>query len=268
MILNLPATVEMYTPNVYADVIEWFGRTIKNRDSIVLSLHPHNDRGTAVAAAELAVLAGADRIEGTLFGNGERTGNVDVVTLAINLFCQGIDPALDFSDIEKVRRMAEYATRCRSTPGIPTPGTWCTPPSPDRTKTRSRRAWRPSAGTTTSGRCPYLPIDPKHTGRTYEAIIQVNSQSGKGGVAYVMDTDHGLDLPRRLQIEFSKRVQEITEATGTEIRSGQMRDVFEEIYLPEDAGLRLISSEVATGQGPHEGHGPAARRRPAPHGER
>jgi 2-isopropylmalate synthase len=193
IIINLPNTVEMYGPNVYADVIEWFGRTISKRDSIILSLHPHNDRGTAVAAAELAVLAGADRVEGTLFGNGERTGNVDVVTLAMNLFSQGIDPALDFSDIDKV------------------------------------------------------PIDPSHTGRTYEAIIQVNSQSGKGGVAYVMDTEHGLDLPRRLQVEFSKEVQAVTEDSGTVIQAGEMWDVFSRTYLPEDAGVRLIGSEVTTG---------------------
>ena len=249
MILNLPATVEMYSPNVYADVIEWFGRTIKDRDAIVLSLHPHNDRGTAVAAAELAVLAGADRVEGTLFGNGERTGNVDIVTLAMNLFSQGIDPALDFGDIEKVRRVAEYATRLPVHPRHPYAGRpgvhgllGLAPGRHQEGDGRHRRRLR-------GWEVPYLPIDPKHTGRTYEAIIQVNSQSGKGGVAYLMDTDHGLDLPRRLQVEFSKRVQAITEASGTVIGSGQMRDVFEEIYLPEDAGLRLITSEVSTGKG-------------------
>ena len=250
MILNLPATVEMYSPNVYADVIEWFGRTIKDRDAIVLSLHPHNDRGTAVAAAELAVLAGADRVEGTLFGNGERTGNVDVVTLAMNLFSQGIDPALDFGDIEKVRRVAEYATRLPVHPRHPYAG---------RPRVHGLLRLAPGrhqeghgghrARTTTSGRCPTCPSTPSTPGRTYEAIIQVNSQSGKGGVAYLMDTDHGLDLPRRLQVEFSKHVQEITEASGTVIPSGKMRDVFEEIYLPEDAGLRLITSEVSTGKG-------------------
>jgi 2-isopropylmalate synthase len=249
MILNLPATVEMYSPNVYADVIEWFGRTIKNRDSIILSLHPHNDRGTAVAAAELAVLAGADRIEGTLFGNGERTGNVDVVTLSMNLFSQGIDPALDFSDIEKVRRTAEYATRLPVHPRHPYAGDLVYTAFSGSHQDAIKKGMAAIGQDYDEWEVPYLPIDPKHTGRTYEAIIQVNSQSGKGGVAYVMDTDHGLDLPRRLQVEFSKRVQEITEASGTVIRSGQMRDVFEEIYLPEDAGLRLMTSEVTTGKG-------------------
>ena len=249
MILNLPATVEMYSPNVYADVIEWFGRTIKDRDSIVLSLHPHNDRGTAVAAAELAVLAGADRVEGTLFGNGERTGNVDVVTLAMNLFSQGIDPALDFGDIEKVRRVAEYATRLPVHPRHPYAGDLVYTAFSGSHQDAIKKGMAAVGDDYDEWEVPYLPIDPKHTGRTYEAIIQVNSQSGKGGVAYLMDTDHGLDLPRRLQVEFSKRVQEITEASGTVIPSGKMRDVFEEIYLPEDAGLRLITSEVSTGRG-------------------
>jgi 2-isopropylmalate synthase len=251
LIVNLPATVEMYSPNVYADVIEWFGRTIKNRDSIELSLHPHNDRGTAVAAAELAVLAGADRVEGTLFGNGERTGNVDIVTLAMNLFSQGVDPMLDFSDIEKVRRTAEYATRLPVHPRHPYAGdlVYTAFSGSHQDAIKKGMAAIDADSDYDEWEVPYLPIDPKHTGRTYEAIIQVNSQSGKGGVAYVMDTDHGLDLPRRLQIEFSKRVQEITEASGTVIRSGQMRDVFEEIYLPEDAGLRLMTSEVTTGKG-------------------
>ncbi len=251
LIVNLPATVEMYSPNVYADVIEWFGRTIKNRDSIVISLHPHNDRGTAVAAAELAVLAGADRVEGTLFGNGERTGNVDVVTLAMNLFSQGVDPMLNFSDIEKVRRTAEYATRLPVHPRHPYAGdlVYTAFSGSHQDAIKKGMAAIGSEGDYDEWEVPYLPIDPKHTGRTYEAIIRVNSQSGKGGVAYVMDTDHGLDLPRKLQVEFSKRVQEITEASGTVIGSGQMWDAFEELYLPEDAGLRLISSEVSTGRG-------------------
>ena len=221
MILNLPATVEMYSPNVYADVIEWFGRTIKNRDAIVLSLHPHNDRGTAVAAAELAVLAGADRVEGTLFGNGERTGNVDVVTLAMNLFSQGIDPTLDFGDIEKVRRVAEYATRLPVHPRHPYAGDLVYTAFSGSHQDAIKKGMAAVGDDYDEWEVPYLPIDPKHTGRTYEAIIQVNSQSGKGGVAYLMDTDHGLDLPRRLQVEFSKRVQEITEASGTVIRLGE-----------------------------------------------
>jgi 2-isopropylmalate synthase len=249
MILNLPATVEMYSPNVYADVIEWFGRTIKNRDSIVLSLHPHNDRGTAVAAAELAVLAGADRVEGTLFGNGERTGNVDVVTLAMNLFSQGIDPALDFGDIEKVRRVAEYATRMPVHPRHPYAGDLVYTAFSGSHQDAIKKGMAAIGADYPEWEVPYLPIDPKHTGRTYEAIIQVNSQSGKGGVAYLMDIEHGLDLPRRLQMEFSKTVQAITEASGTVIGSGEMWDAFSSTYLSEDAGLRLIGSEVSTGQG-------------------
>jgi 2-isopropylmalate synthase len=249
IILNLPATVEMYSPNVYADVIEWFGRTIAHRDAVVLSLHPHNDRGTAVAAAELAVLAGADRVEGTLFGNGERTGNVDVVTLAMNLFSQGVDPGLDFRDIEKVRRVAEYATRLPVHPRHPSAGDLVYTAFSGSHQDAIKKGMTAIGDDYDEWEVPYLPIDPKHTGRTYEAIIQVNSQSGKGGVAYLMDTDHGLDLPRRLQVEFSKRVQAITEASGTVIGSGQMWDAFEEIYLPEDAGLRLITSEITTGKG-------------------
>jgi 2-isopropylmalate synthase len=249
MILNLPATVEMYSPNVYADVIEWFGRTIKDRDAIVLSLHPHNDRGTAVAAAELAVLAGADRVEGTLFGNGERTGNVDIVTLAMNLFSQGIDPALDFRDIEKVRRVAEYATRLPVHPRHPYAGDLVYTAFSGSHQDAIKKGMSAIGEDYDEWEVPYLPIDPKHTGRTYEAIIQVNSQSGKGGVAYLMDTEHGLDLPRRLQIEFSKKVQEITEASGTVIGTGEMWNVFSEAYLPEDAGLRLVGSEVTTGGG-------------------
>ena len=247
MILNLPATVEMYSPNVYADVIEWFGRTIKNRDAVVLSLHPHNDRGTAVAAAELAVLAGADRVEGTLFGNGERTGNVDIVTLAMNLFSQGIDPALDFGDIDRVRRVAEYATRMPVHPRHPYAGDLVYTAFSGSHQDAIKKGFTALGSEYEQWEVPYLPIDPSHTGRTYEAIIQVNSQSGKGGVAYVMDTEHGLDLPRRLQVEFSKQVQAVTEDSGTVIRPGEMWDVFSSTYLPDDAGVRLIGSEVTTG---------------------
>ncbi|HEV3282496.1 MAG TPA: 2-isopropylmalate synthase [Acidimicrobiales bacterium] len=247
MILNLPNTVEMYGPNVYADVIEWFGRTIRNRDSIILSLHPHNDRGTAVAAAELAVLAGADRVEGTLFGNGERTGNVDVVTLAMNLFSQGIDPALDFSDIDRVRRVAEYATRMPVHPRHPYAGDLVYTAFSGSHQDAIKKGFAAIGTDYEKWEVPYLPIDPSHTGRTYEAVIQVNSQSGKGGVAYVMDTEHGLDLPRRLQVEFSKEVQAVTEDSGTVIRPGEMWDVFSKTYLPDDADMRLIGSEVTTG---------------------
>src|SRR5450432_2135006 len=248
-ILNLPATVEMATPNIYADQIEWFLRHIERRDSLILSVHPHNDRGTAVAAAELAVMAGAERIEGTLFGNGERTGNVDIVTLALNLFSQGVDPTLDFGDIEKVRRVAEYATRLPVHPRHPYAGDLVYTAFSGSHQDAIKKGMASIGDDYDEWAVPYLPIDPKHTGRTYEAIIQVNSQSGKGGVAYLMDTEHGLDLPRRLQVEFSKTVQAITEASGTVIGPGQMWDVFSETYLPEDAGLRLIGSEVATGRG-------------------
>ncbi len=247
IIINLPNTVEMYGPNVYADVIEWFGRTIKHRDSVILSLHPHNDRGTAVAAAELAVLAGADRVEGTLFGNGERTGNVDVVTLAMNLFSQGIDPALDFSDIDRVRRVAEYATRMPVHPRHPYAGDLVYTAFSGSHQDAIKKGFAALGDGYEQWEVPYLPIDPSHTGRTYEAIIQVNSQSGKGGVAYIMDAEHGLDLPRRLQVEFSKEVQAVTEDSGTVIQPGEMWDVFSRTYLPEDAGIRLVGSEVTTG---------------------
>jgi len=247
IILNLPATVEMYTPNVYADVIEWFGRTVRDRDAVILSLHPHNDRGTAVAAAELAVLAGADRVEGTLFGNGERTGNVDVVTLAMNLFSLGVDPALDFGDIERVRRVAEYATRMPIHPRHPYAGDLVYTAFSGSHQDAIKKGMTAIGSEYEHWEVPYLPIDPKHTGRTYEAIIRVNSQSGKGGVAYLMDTEHGLDLPRNLQIEFSKTVQQVTEASGTEIQPGELWDVFSRTYLPDDDGIRLLSSEVTTG---------------------
>ncbi len=249
IILNLPNTVEMYMPNVYADVLEWFGRTITNRESVVLSVHPHNDRGTAVASAEQAMLAGVDRVEGTLFGNGERTGNVDVVTLALNLFSQGIDPGLDFSDIEKVRRVAEYATRMPVHPRHPYVGDLVYTAFSGSHQDAIKKGMAAIGDDYDRWEVPYLPIDPKHVGRTYEAIIQVNSQSGKGGVAYLMDTEHGLDLPRSLQVEFSKRVQEVTEASGTVIRPEEMWEVFSDTYLPGDSGIRLIGSEVSTGGG-------------------
>jgi 2-isopropylmalate synthase len=249
MIVNLPATVEMYGPHVYADVVEWFGRSVRARDTLVLSVHPHNDRGTAVAAAELAVLAGAERVEGTLFGNGERTGNVDIVTLAMNLFAEGVDPKLDFSDIEKVRRIAEHATRMPVHPRHPYAGDLVYTAFSGSHQDAIKKGMSAIGEDYDMWEVPYLPIDPKHTGRTYEAIIRVNSQSGKGGVAYLMDTEHGLDLPRSLQVEFSRRVQAVTESTGTEIRPAELWEVFVGTYLPDDAGIRMISSEVATGGG-------------------
>jgi 2-isopropylmalate synthase len=249
IILNLPATVECYTANVYGDVIEWFGRTIRNRDSVVISLHPHNDRGTGVAAAEFGVMAGADRVEGTLFGNGERTGNVD---LAMNLFVNGVDPELDISDIDALRRVAEYCNRLPVHPRHAYVGdlvyTSFSGSHQDAIKKGfdaidAKAAASPTGEYETWG-VPYLPLDPKHVGRTYEAVIRVNSQSGKGGVAYVMKTEHGFDLPRRLQIEFSKNIQHITEDSGTEISPIVMWEAFQAEYLPDEPRFRLSSHEL------------------------
>ena len=247
LILNLPATVEMYTPNLYADAIEWFLRHINQRESVVLSLHPHNDRGTAVAAAELGVLAGADRVEGTLFGNGERTGNVDVVTLAMNLFAQGVDPELDIRDIDKVRHVAEYANRLPIHPRHPYVGELVYTAFSGSHQDAIKKGMTAIGEEYDVWEVPYLPIDPKHTGRSYEAIIRVNSQSGKGGVAYILDTEFGLDLPRAMQVEFSKHVQEAVEVSGTEISSAGIMEIFTETYLSEEGSLRLLSCEVHTG---------------------
>ncbi|MBM4265562.1 MAG: 2-isopropylmalate synthase [Deltaproteobacteria bacterium] len=255
LILNLPATVEMYTPNVYGDAIEYFHRNVPNRDRIVLSLHPHNDRGCAVAAAEFGVMAGADRVEGTLFGNGERTGNVDVVTLALNLFSQGVDPELDVNDIDALRRVAEYCNRLPVHPRHPYVGdlvyTAFSGSHQDAIKKGFAALYANAGGRERDYAVwgvPYLPIDPKHVGRNYEAVIRVNSQSGKGGVAFIMKEEHGLDLPRRLQIEFSRTIQGITEDTGTEIPPGAMWAAFESEYMPPGAPLELVSHETATGE--------------------
>jgi 2-isopropylmalate synthase len=253
LIMNLPATVEMYTPNVYADVIEWFNRTVRDRDKIILSLHPHNDRGCAVAAAELGVMAGADRVEGTLFGNGERTGNVDVVTLAMNLFSLGVDPGLDISDIDALRRVAEYCNRLPVHPRHPYVGdlVYTAFSGSHQDAIKKGMDALEAAGGTEGGygvwEVPYLPIDPKHVGRSYEAVIRVNSQSGKGGVAYIMKAEHGFDLPRRLQIEFSRTIQGITEDTGTEISPTAMWEAFESEYLAS-GDWRLLSHETTTGE--------------------
>jgi 2-isopropylmalate synthase len=247
LILNLPATVEMYTPNVYGDVIEWFHRNVKDRDCITLSLHPHNDRGTAVAAAEFGVMAGADRVEGTLFGNGERTGNVDVITLAMNLFSQGHEPCLDVTDIDELRRVTEYCNRLPVHPRHPYVGdlvyTAFSGSHQDAIK-KGMAALPPDYHT---WEVPYLPIDPKHVGRTYEAIIRINSQSGKGGIAYIMHAEHGLELPRRLQIEFSKTIQTITEDTGTEISPESLWTAFRSVYMPENPSMQLLHHEVTEG---------------------
>jgi 2-isopropylmalate synthase len=244
LILNLPATVECYSPNVYGDVIEWFGRTIKQRDSIVLSLHPHNDRGCAVAAAEFGVMAGADRVEGTLFGNGERTGNVDVITLAMNLFVNGVDPMLDLSDIDALRRDAEYCNRLPVPERQPYAGDLVYTAFSGSHQDAIKKGLDALAKNYEKWEVPYLPLDPKHVGRTYEAVIRVNSQSGKGGVAYVMKTEHGFDLPGRLQIEFSRTIQHITEDSGTEISPDFMWQAFETEYLPSSPRFCLVSHEL------------------------
>jgi len=244
IILNLPATVECYSPNVYGDVIEWFGRTIKNRSSVVLSLHPHNDRGCAVAAAEFGVMAGADRVEGTLFGNGERTGNVDIVNLAMNLFMNGVDPVLDITDIDALRRVAEYCNRLPVHPRHPYVGDLVYTAFSGSHQDAIKKGFEALPADYNEWGVPYLPIDPKHVGRSYEAVIRVNSQSGKGGVAYIMKTEHGFDLPRRLQIEFSKTIQHITEDSGTEISPVIMWDAFKTEYLPVAPTMHLDSHEL------------------------
>ena len=240
-ILNLPATVEMATPNVYADQIEWFLRQLDNRDSIVLSLHPHNDRGTAVAAAELAVMAGADRIEGTLFGNGERTGNVDLVTLALNMMTQGIDPGLDLSDINRLVATAEHCNRLPVHPRHPYAGDLVfTAFSGSHQDAINKGIKAMERQNSDLWEVPYLPMDPQDVGRTYEAIIRVNSQSGKGGVAWVMEQDHGFQLPRRLQIDFGRHVQRLADESEAELASEAIHDAFRSIYIEPAGRLALV----------------------------
>jgi 2-isopropylmalate synthase len=249
IILNLPATVECYSPNVYGDVIEWFCRTIKHRESVIVSLHPHNDRGCAVAAAEFGVMAGADRVEGTLFGNGERTGNVDVVNLAMNLFANGVDPELDITDIDALRRTAEYCNRLPVPERLPYVGDLVYTAFSGSHQDAIKKGLEKLPKDYDQWGVPYLPIDPHHVGRSYEAVIRVNSQSGKGGVAYVMKEEHGFDLPRRLQIEFSKAIQHVTEDSGTEISPLVMWDAFQSEYLPEQPRFRLRTHELHTKEG-------------------
>jgi 2-isopropylmalate synthase len=246
IILNLPATVECYTPNVYGDVIEWFHRTIRQRQQVILSLHPHNDRGCGVAAAEFGVMAGADRVEGTLFGNGERTGNVDVINLAMNLFAMGVDPELDISDIDYLRRVAEYCNRLPVHPRHPYAGDLVYTSFSGSHQDAIKKGFAALPKDYKEWGVPYLPIDPKHVGRTYEAVVRVNSQSGKGGVAYIMEAEYGLVLPRRLQIEFSKTIQTITEDAGTEISPGDMWKAFEAAYFPAQAPVQFLRHEAVT----------------------
>jgi 2-isopropylmalate synthase len=246
MILNLPATVEMSTPNIYADQIEWCHRNISKRDSFVLSVHPHNDRGSAVAATELALMAGAERVEGTLFGNGERTGNVDVITLAMNLFSQGVEPDLDISNIDELRRAVEACNQLPIHPRHPYVGDLVyTAFSGSHQDAIKKGMEALAAAKTEVWEVPYLPIDPHDVGRTYEAIIRVNSQSGKGGVAYILKNDYHLDLPRRLQIEFMRVIQGITDATGKEITPQEIWRAFEATYLAPMAALELVETDTS-----------------------
>ncbi len=249
IILNLPATVEMYTPNIYGDAIEWFHRNVPRRDSVVLSLHPHNDRGTAVAAAEFGVMAGADRVEGTLFGNGERTGNVDIVNLAMNLFSQGVDPELDVNDIDELRRVAEHCNRLQVGPRHPYVGDLVYTSFSGSHQDAIKKGLEALPNPYQVWEVPYLPIDPKHVGRSYEAVVRVNSQSGKGGVAYIMKNEHGMDLPRRLQIEFSRCIKIITEGSGTEISPEEMWDAFAAEYLPAEHKVQLAGYETVANNG-------------------
>ena len=244
LILNLPATVECYTPNVYGDVIEWFIRKIKQRNTVCISLHPHNDRGCAVAAAEFGVMAGADRVEGTLFGNGERTGNVDIVTLAMNLFVNGVDPELDMTDIDALRRDAEYCNRLPVPERHPYVGDLVYTAFSGSHQDAIKKGFEALPKNYDQWGVPYLPLDPKHVGRTYEAVIRVNSQSGKGGVAYIMKTEHGFDLPRRLQIEFSQNIQHLSEDSGSEISPIKMWEAFTNEYLPAIPHYNLVSHEL------------------------
>ncbi|MFD5392214.1 2-isopropylmalate synthase [Streptomyces sp. NPDC127074] len=259
IILNLPATVERSTPSTHADRFEWMSRHLSRREHICLSVHPHNDRGTAVAAAELAIMAGADRIEGCLFGQGERTGNVDLVTLGMNLFSQGVDPQIDFSQIDEIRRTAEYCNQMEIHPRHPYAGDLVYTAFSGSHQDAIKKGFEAlEASAAEQGKTvdeiewavPYLPIDPKDVGRSYEAVIRVNSQSGKGGIAYVLKNDHNLDLPRRMQIEFSKTIQAKTDAEGGEVTPGQIWAAFQDEYLPTDDNrwgrIALSSAQTST----------------------
>ena len=242
-IINLPATVELATPNIYADQIQWMNENLKGRDKIVLSLHPHNDRGTAVAAAELGLMAGADRIEGTLFGNGERTGNVDIVTLGLNLFTQGVDPQLDFSDINKTMREVEYCNQLPVHPRHPYAGDLVFTAFSGSHQDAIKKGFDEMRNSNvTKWRVPYLPIDPEDVGRTYEAVIRINSQSGKGGISYILEQDYGVTLPRRMQIDFSQVIQKQADETGKELNSKEIWQSFEENYLTNNPNRITYSS--------------------------
>ncbi len=246
LILNLPATVEMATPNTYADQFEWFGRHISNRETVLLSVHPHNDRGTAVAAAELALMAGADRVEGTLFGNGERTGNVDIITMALNLFTQGVDPELDLHDVNAIREVAEHCTQLPVHQRHPYVGELVYTAFSGSHQDAIKKGFEAlEKRNDPLFLVPYLPIDPKDVGRDYEAVIRINSQSGKGGLAYILKADHGLDLPRTLQVEFSKIAQARMDRDGKEMTSDDIWDLFQRTYFLADAPMTLVKQQLA-----------------------
>ena len=252
IIINLPATVEMSTPNIYGDQIEWMNENLKNRNDICLSLHPHNDRGTAVAASEFGLMAGADRVEGTLFGNGERTGNVDIVTLALNMFTQGINSNLDFSNINKVMREVEYCNQLPVHPRHPYAGdlvfTAFSGSHQDAIK-KGFQGMRESNNPIWE--VPYLPIDPADLGRSYEAVVRINSQSGKGGVAFLLEKDHGVSLPRRLQISMSQKIQKLADESGKEINTSQIWEIFESNFLIPKEGFSYINHKSSSENGIH-----------------
>ena len=252
IIINLPATVEMSTPNIYGDQIEWMNENLKNRDNICLSLHPHNDRGTAVAASEFGLMAGADRVEGTLFGNGERTGNVDIVTLALNMFTQGINSNLDFSNINKVMREVEYCNQLPVHPRHPYAGdlvfTAFSGSHQDAIK-KGFQGMRESNNPIWE--VPYLPIDPADLGRSYEAVVRINSQSGKGGVAFLLEKDHGVSLPRRLQISMSQKIQKLADESGKEINTSQIWEIFETNFLIPKEGFSYLNHTSSSENGVH-----------------
>ena len=247
IIINLPATVEMATPNVYGDQIEWMNENLMNRESISLSLHPHNDRGTAVAASEFGLMAGADRVEGTLFGNGERTGNVDIVTIALNLLTQGIDPKLDFSDINAVIREVEYCNQLPVHPRHPYAGDLVFTAFSGSHQDAIKKGLNALAKSNNpEWEVPYLPIDPADLGRSYEAVVRINSQSGKGGIAFILEKDHGVSLPRRLQINLSEKVQKVADETGKEVMSRDIWKVFEKNYIAVEGKLELMNYALSS----------------------
>ncbi len=247
IIINLPATVEMSTPNIYGDQIEWMNKNLKNRNDICLSLHPHNDRGTAVAASEFGLMAGADRVEGTLFGNGERTGNVDVVTIALNMLTQGIDPKLDFSNINSVMREVEYCNQLPVHPRHPYAGDLVFTAFSGSHQDAIKKGFNAIKNSNDpKWEVPYLPIDPADLGRNYEAVVRINSQSGKGGVAFLLEKDHGVSLPRRLQISLSQKIQKLADETGKEISSSQIWEIFEESYLSPKNNFSYIKHESSS----------------------